>query len=124
MSRDGRERRLVALLVEDNRADVFLVQQAIQIHQLELDLHVVSDGDQACEFIERAENDLEPAPCPELVLLDLNLPRRSAKEVLKRLRQSPRCSTVPVVIITSSDLSNDRKELFALGANRYFRKPS
>jgi chemotaxis family two-component system response regulator Rcp1 len=118
------EKRVVALLVEDNRADVFLIQEAIDLHRLPLDLHVVRDGEQAYEFIEMAENDPEHFPRPDIVILDLNLPRRSGKEVLKRLRQSERCSTVPVVIVTSSDLSNDRRELSALGANRYFRKPS
>jgi CheY-like chemotaxis protein len=124
MSLDGRERRKVALLVEDNRADVFLIQEAIELHRLPLDLHVVGDGDQAFEFIERAENDPDRSPCPDVVLLDLNLPKRSGREVLQRLRQSARFSTVPVVIITSSDLSKDRKELSAFGASRYFRKPS
>jgi len=123
MSITASERRLVTLLVEDNPADVFLIRQAILSHSLDLDLYVASDGDQAYEFIERADNDSE-SPCPELVLLDLNLPKRSGREVLVRLRQSTGCSTVPVVILTSSDLSDDRKELSTLGANRYFCKPS
>ena len=123
MSITASERRLVTLLVEDNPADVFLIRQAILSHSLDLDLYVASDGDQAYEFIERADNDSE-SPCPELVLLDLNLPKRSGREVLERLRQSAEYSTVPVVVLTSSDLSDDRKKLSALGADRYFCKPS
>ena len=84
---------------------------------------VVDDGELACEFVARAENDPE-IPCPDLLLLDLNLPKRSGKEVLHCVRQSNKCKDVPVLIITSSDLSKDRDELEILGANRYFRKPS
>jgi chemotaxis family two-component system response regulator Rcp1 len=124
MSIPGTGRQLVTLLVEDNPADVFLIRQAILSHSLDIDLYVASDGDEAYEFIERAENDSERSPRPELVLLDLNLPKRSGREVLERLRQSAGYSTVPVVILTSSDLSDDRKELSALGADRYFCKPS
>jgi DNA-binding response OmpR family regulator len=118
------ERQLVTLLVEDNPADVFLIRQAILSHSLDIELYVASDGDEAYEFIERAENDSERSPRPELVLLDLNLPKRSGREVLERLRQSAEYSTVPVVVLTSSDLSDDRKKLSALGADRYFCKPS
>lgn len=117
------ERKRVGLLVEDNLADVLLVQDAIEYHNLPVELHVVDDGDAACQFFERAEIDPD-APCPEFLLLDLNLPKRSGKEVLQRVRQSEKCKHVPVLIITSSDLSKDREELSALGANRYFRKPS
>jgi DNA-binding response OmpR family regulator len=115
---------LITLLVEDNPADVFLIREAILCHSLQLDLFVVSDGDEACEFIDSAERDSEGSRWPELVLLDLNLPKRSGREVLVRLRQIAAWSTVPVVILTSSDLPDDRNALAAMGANRYFCKPS
>jgi CheY-like chemotaxis protein len=115
--------KTVALLAEDNHADVLLVQEAIELHSVPIDLHIVNDGDQAVKFIERADTDPE-APCPELLILDLNLPKRDGQEVLHRVRASGKCRDIPVLILTSSQLSKDRDELSKLGANRYFRKPS
>lgn len=118
----GARRRLV-LLAEDNAADVLLVEDAIAHSGLPIDLHVVEDGEKACEFIEKAES--EPGgPGPEILMLDLNLPKRSGKEVLIRARKSDKWKSVPVLIVTSSDLVQEREELMALGATRYFRKPS
>ena len=118
-----RGNKVVALLAEDNRPDVLLVEEAISLYGLPIELHVVEDGEKAFEFIARAEGHPQ-APCPEIVLLDLNLPKRSGKEVLQRLRQSPKCKDIPVLIITSSNSAKDRKEVAQLGANGYFRKPA
>lgn len=115
--------KTIALLVEDNHADVLLVQEAIELHSVPIDLHIVNDGDQAVKFIERADTDPE-APRPELLILDLNLPKRDGREVLHRLRASGKCRNIPVLILTSSELPKDRDELYKLGANGYFRKPS
>jgi CheY-like chemotaxis protein len=115
--------RYMGLLVEDNLPDALIVQEAIEHYRLPIALHIVDDGEKAFLFIERTELDRE-APVPDFVLLDLNLPKRSGREVLARLRQSSRCKDVPVIIFTSSDLLKERTELSALGANRYFRKPS
>jgi len=120
----GRKRRVTALVVEDNPVDVFLIRAAIKSHEIPLDLHVVTDGDLAYEFIDRADTGPDHALCPDVVLLDLNFPKGSGKEVLVRLRQSAKCSTVPVLILTSSDNPKERDELLALGASRYFHKPS
>lgn len=114
---------LVIMLAEDNPADVALVNEAIQLHQLAAVLHVFNDGEKAFEFIRRAEDD-DSAPCPTLALLDLNLPKKNGVEILERLRQSPKCQGIPVIIITSSDSPKDRASTIRLGANRYFRKPS
>ncbi len=119
----GTGNKVVALLAEDNRADVLIVEEAISLYGLPIELHVVEDGAKAFEFIARAEGDGQ-APCPEMLLLDLNLPKRSGKEVLQRLRQSPRCKEIPVLIITSSNSAKDRKDVAQLGANYYFCKPA
>ena len=111
------------LLAEDNAADVFLVQRAVESITVPVNLHVVSDGDRAVRFIEAADQD-ENAPCPELLLLDLNLPKRSGQEVLERLRRSPRCGGIPVVIISSSQSPREKAAAAALGVAHYFRKPS
>lgn len=98
-----------------------MVREVIRAESLPLDLHIASDGQFAIDFIEKAETDPN-SPCPHLLLLDLNLPKRDGFEVLTRLRESERCRTVPVVIITSSDSPSDRAQAAALGA-AYFRKP-
>ena len=115
--------KIIALLAEDNHADVLLVQEAIELHSLPIELHIVNDGDQAVKFFERADTDPE-APCPRILLLDLNLPKRDGQEVLHRVRANGKFRNIPVLILSSSELSKDRDELSRLGANRYFRKPS
>ncbi len=110
------------LLVEDNVADVFFVREALRFEGIETELFVAPDGEKAVEFIESAEISRD-APCPQIILLDLNLPRRSGAEVLLRINQSSRLAKVPVVIVTSSDAPSDRAEMARLGARRYFVKP-
>jgi DNA-binding response OmpR family regulator len=102
---------------------VILIRKAIEGAGVDARIQVVDDGEKAVRFFETA--DLEPtAPCPDLVILDLNLPRFRGSEVLRRLRASARCGTVPVLVVTSSDSSDDRELMDRLGANGYFRKPS
>jgi len=112
----------VVLLVEDSAADTYLVRQSLKKHLKDFVLRVVDDGEKAFDFIEATEAD-ESQRCPSLLLLDLNLPRRSGHEVLQRLKESTKCSHVPVVILTSSDSPVDRAETTRLGATAYFRKP-
>jgi len=118
----GRKRRHI-LIVEDNRADVFLIRESVGSAQIEADLHVVHDGEEAIRFFDRADQD-PSAPCPDLVLLDINLPKRSGREVVRRMRQHARCADALVVVVTSSDSERDHREISALGVNAYFRKPS
>ncbi|HLG99174.1 MAG TPA: response regulator [Bryobacteraceae bacterium] len=120
---DSAKKRRQILIVEDNRADVFLIRESLERAQLEADLHVVHDGDKAIRFLEAA--DLDPrAPIPDLIILDINLPKRSGREVIRRMRQSFRCSHALVVVVTSSDSERDREEVGKFGINAYFRKPS
>lgn len=111
------------LIVEDNPADVFLIREAIQAAKIEADLHVVKDGEQAVRFFEQVDGD-DAAPCPVLVILDINLPRRHGGEVLQRIRKSRRCGDGLVIAISTSDSARDRQEMAKLGANDYFHKPS
>jgi len=116
------ERTPVVLLVEDSAADTYLVRQSLRKYLKEFELKVMDDGEKAFHAIEALEAD-KSTKCPSLMLLDLNLPRRSGHEVLHRLRSSPKCRNVPVVILTSSDSPADRAETTRLGATAYFRKP-
>jgi len=111
------------LLAEDNPADVGLVRYTLTQHQVECELSVISDGDQVVSFINRLDGDSK-LPCPDLLLLDLHLPKRDGMEILKHLRSSERCSRTPVVILTSSDSPLDKQTAEYNAAIHYFRKPS
>ena len=87
------------------------------------ELFFVSDGEAATRFFDSADVDAG-APCPALVLLDLNLPKKNGDEVLRSLRGSRRCAHAAVLIVSSSDAVRDREGVTALGVNAYFRKPS
>jgi CheY-like chemotaxis protein len=113
-------RRLNLLLAEDNLPDALLVREAIRQQKLPVDLHIVADGPQALEFFARAARDPD-APCPQLLLLDLNLPMVDGFEVLRHLRASEKFKTMPVLVVTSSDAPSDRSQVAELGAG-YFRK--
>src|SRR5262249_41218805 len=106
------------LLVEDNPIDVLLVKNALKQEGLAHRLTVATDGEQALELINSSGTE-----CPDVILLDLNLPRVSGAQVLQRLRQGNQCVAVPVIICTSSNSPADRAQTTLLGANRYFLKP-
>ena len=111
------------LVVEDNESDVFLIQEAIDGAKLIVTIHVVNDGEQAVQFFDRADEDMS-MPCPSLIILDINLPKKQGREVLKHLRESRRCSHALVIVVSTSVSSWDRKQMEQLGADEYFRKPS
>jgi CheY-like chemotaxis protein len=113
----------LVLLVEDSPADIYIVRESLKKHMQEVTLQVLNDGEKAFALIEAAEAD-DSAPSPSLLILDLNLPKRSGQEVLRRLRQSSKLGRIPVVIFTSSDSPSDRAETTRLGATAYFRKPA
>jgi chemotaxis family two-component system response regulator Rcp1 len=112
----------VILLVEDNPADVNLIREALDEHQVECKLIHIRDGQRALEFIESL--DAEQRPSLDLVILDLNLPRKPGSVVLEAIRASARCPLVPVAVLTSSDNQKDKNEAARLGASVYIRKPS
>src|SRR3954451_5000348 len=93
--------KIDVLLVEDNPGDVFLVREALQSHDLAINLRVVGDGKQALDLLERCEHD-QTSPCPGLLLLDLNLPRLSGHEILERVRPGSRLASMPIIIISST----------------------
>jgi CheY-like chemotaxis protein len=110
------------LRVEDNRADAGLVLEALEEHATECELTLVTDGESAVKFIQDVEGG--EIPYPDLVILDLNLPRVPGLEVLAYIRASQAFGQVPVVILSSSDAHKDREAAAWMGATRYIRKPS
>jgi len=111
------------LIVEDNSADVFLIREALKSAKIAAVLHVVKDGEQATQFLDAADSS-ESLPNPSLVILDINLPRKSGGQVLRHLRRSVRSSDAIVIAVSSSRSAKDREEMKALGADGYFHKPS
>lgn len=111
------------LLAEDNDGDVFLVREACRSSHLEFELNVVKDCVEAMKYLEQ----LGHAPdvqCPDIFLLDLNLPKGDGHQILYAFRAHHLCAHVPVVIVSSSDAPVDRTRAELLGASEYFRKPS
>jgi chemotaxis family two-component system response regulator Rcp1 len=115
--------RVLILVVEDNRGDIFLIREAIRAAQLDADLHIVQDGEKAVRFIEQVDED-ESVPCPSLVVMDINLPKKQGGEVIEQMRKSRRCANALTVVVTSSDDDKDRHAMAKLGVREYFCKPS
>lgn len=116
-------RRVELLLVEDDPEDVELTRLALKPLPDAPRLHVVRDGEEALAFLRR-EGARAGSPRPDLVLLDLNLPRLDGFAVLARLRADPALAAIPVVVLTSSDRDADIEKAYALGANCYVTKPA
>jgi CheY-like chemotaxis protein len=115
--------RLVnVLLVEDDEGDVLMTREAFEFYQVRNPLHVVSDGEQALQFVRRT-GAYADAPRPGLILLDVNLPRVSGLEVLAQLKQDPEFRPIPVVILTTSQAEEDILRSYRLHANAYVSKP-
>jgi CheY-like chemotaxis protein len=110
------------LLVEDNPDHVLLVQEAFEEAQSSNNLHVVEDGLEALKFLNQ-EPPYEGAKCPDLILLDLNLPRKDGRELLRDLKQDGHLSHVPVIVFTSSSSQQYIDMCYALHANCYVTKP-
>jgi CheY-like chemotaxis protein len=117
------DKRCRILIVEDSKSDVFLIREAITAARVDADLYVVNDGQAATQFFDTADRDTS-APYPDLVLLDLNLPKKTGDDVLRHLRQSERCSQASVLIVSSSDAPRDRGSVAAHSIAGYFKKPS
>jgi DNA-binding response OmpR family regulator len=97
------------------------VREAIKLEDLPVEVYIATDGEKALDFLQAAERDPN-APCPDLVLLDLNLPRVDGLEVLRNIRASEKFRDIAVLVVTSSDSPNDRSGAAEMGAG-YFRKP-
>jgi CheY-like chemotaxis protein len=110
------------LLVEDDPGDVMLIRDALAEHKVGNALSVVSDGVQAMEFV-RGLGAYAGRERPDLVLLDLNLPRKSGAEVLAEIKGDPVLSTIPVVVLTTSESEDDVLRSYQCHANAYITKP-
>ena len=110
------------LLVEDSPGDIRLTQEAFRAANSDIRLHVAMDGVEALAFLAQ-EGEHSNAPRPDLILLDLNLPRKDGREVLKHIRADDGLKSIPTVILTTSDAVTDINQSYKLQANSYLSKP-
>jgi two-component system, chemotaxis family, response regulator Rcp1 len=115
-------RSIEILLVEDNPGDVRLAIEALRESKVRNNLHVARDGVEGLAFLRRQEAYAD-APRPDLILLDLNLPRKDGREVLAEIKADPALHTIPVVILTTSRAEQDVLRSYELQANCYITKP-
>jgi chemotaxis family two-component system response regulator Rcp1 len=115
-------RPIEILMVEDNPGDVRLTLEALKEGKVRNNLHTVEDGEEAMKFLRRQAPYTE-APRPDLVLLDLNLPKKNGREVLAEIKDDPELKRIPVVILTVSEAEQDIIKSYNLHANCYITKP-
>ena len=119
---DGDAKVIEVLLVEDSPGDVRLTREAFKDAKICISLHVASDGAEAMDFLNRAGKHTS-VPRPDLILLDLNLPKKDGREVLAEIKQSEALKSIPVVILTTSASDVDILRSYRLHANCYITKP-
>jgi CheY-like chemotaxis protein len=121
MNRTG-TRRIKILLVEDSPLHQKLTQRAFAATDLDIDLDIVSDGVEAMSYLRQRLTD-STSEQPDLILLDLNMPRMGGLEVLEQIKTDPVLHVIPVAMLTTSEAPNDIRESYYLGANTYLSKP-
>ena len=122
MTRSGRDGPLHVLLVEDSPGDVRLTQEAFRDADPAVHLHVATDGVEAMAFLRRTGSQAD-APRPDLILLDLNLPRMDGREVLAHIKDDDDLRTIPTIVLTTSASEADITKSYQLQANCYLNKP-
>jgi two-component system response regulator len=115
-------RSVEILLVEDDAGDIDLTEEALEESKLQINLNVVRDGVEAIAYLRR-EGEYANATQPDLMLLDLNLPRKDGREVLQEIKNDNKLKHIPVVVLTTSDTDEDILSSYDLGANCYVNKP-
>lgn len=119
---DRESRQIEILLIEDNPGDARLTQEAMRAAKMTNVLHVVEDGVQAMEFL-RQRSRFKDAPRPDLILLDLNLPKKDGRAVLAEVKADPDLRRIPVVVLTTSRSEEDVMQAYDMHANAYVTKP-
>lgn len=122
MNMDEKHRAFEILVVEDNPGDVRLIMESLKDGRVLSNPRVVSDGIEALVFLHR-EGKYANAPRPDIILLDLNLPKKNGKEVLAEIKNDPGLKRIPVVILTASSAEQDILKSYNLHANCYITKP-
>jgi chemotaxis family two-component system response regulator Rcp1 len=117
-----KDKHLSILLAEDNPVDILMTKEALKYWKIKTIVYVVENGQDALNFLRRQGNYTGEA-LPDLILLDLNLPQKSGKEILSEVKQDPNLSGIPVVVVTTSDAVDDMQTCLDLGARLFITKP-
>ena len=120
MSAVTRPRRV--LLIEDHPADIALTRKAFSQIKTTIDFQSVLDGIEAMQYLSK-QGRFAKAPSPDLILLDLNMPRKDGREVLAEIKADPNLKSIPVIVLTTSAAADDIEDSYRLGANAYIVKP-
>jgi len=115
-------RRINILLIEDNAGDVRLIQEAFKDSKIENQFSVVYDGENAMKYLYKQE-EFADNPSPDIIFLDLNLPKKSGMEILEEIKTDPELRKIPVVILTTSSTAEHIQQSYGLHANCYITKP-
>jgi two-component system response regulator len=110
------------LLIEDNPGDVRLTKEALKENNIHLDLKIAYDGEQALQYLLK-EKEYMHAETPDLIIMDINLPKKNGIEVLEKIKADNRLKRIPVIMLTTSDTYQDIDKCYALHANAYIIKP-
>ncbi len=110
------------LLIEDNPGDIKLIQETLKENRFLTELTVITDGEEALNFLKR-RGEYEFEPHPDLILLDLNLPKLNGQEILAEIKKDEELKRIPVIVLTSSTEENDIYKSYNLNANCYISKP-
>ena len=114
---------VVILLVEDDQGDQKLIKMSLSSEKIINELHVANNGEEALEYLQSSKNNNDETPMPDLILLDLNMPGMGGKEFLRKIKSDNELRTIPVVILTTSDIDRDILESYKLQAAGYINKP-
>jgi CheY-like chemotaxis protein len=119
------EKRIKILMADDDPDDCLLVRRAFKKNRLLNDLHFVGDGEELMDYLLRRGRyaDPESSPRPDMLLLDLNMPRKDGREALREIRENPELRTLPVIVLTTSKEEEDVLRSYDLGANSFITKP-
>lgn len=114
--------RIKILLVEDSLADARLLIEAFNDENINADITVVRDGEEATQYLEQAQTNANKS-CPDLILLDLNMPRKDGREFLHEIKNQPQLRSIPVVVLSTSSAEEDISKSYALQASCFVSKP-
>jgi CheY-like chemotaxis protein len=123
MERKSKKKKIKILLVEDNPDDVKITERALQKGDVKSELYVAWDGVEALDFLYK-RGKFANAPRPDLIFLDLNLPKLSGLEVLEKIKEDEKLRRIPVIVLTISDLEEDMIKAYDSGASGYITKPA
>lgn len=116
------EKKAIILLVEDNPADIRLMLEILKEGHIPTDFHVTTDGEEAIAFL-RTEGEFVGKPRPDIIFLDLNLPKKDGREVLKEIKEDPQLRRIPVIVMSTSGAQEDIESAYDHHANCFITKP-